>query len=176
MNTSRSCAAFLRSELEAREADGDDAAGAGGEGQSDRLPAEDARPGAFLDFTRPVSDSAQVQNARAKSELRAWASIAIATCWITIGEEPTVAGSNVKMVEMRTMLPKVKMSTKVHEQLVSMDGFHVKDYITKSDDATITTTDMPEHIHTLAHAIMGILKIGIESDDGRTRLQICKSS
>ena len=119
-------------ELEAREADGDDAAGAGGEGQPDRLPAEDARPGAFLDFTRPVSDSAHVQNARAKSELRAWASIAIAKCWITIGEEPTVAGSNAKMVEMRTMLPKVKMSTKVHEQLVSMDGFHVKDYITKA--------------------------------------------
>ena len=49
------------------------------------------------------------------------------------------------------MLPKVKTSTKVNEQLVYMDGFHVKDYITKSDDATITTTDMPEHIHTLAH-------------------------
>ena len=65
-----------------------------------------------------------------------------------------------------------EMSTKVHEQLVSMDGVHVKDYITKSDDDTITTTDMPEHIHTLAHAIMGILKIGIESDDGRTRLQL----
>ena len=92
--------------LEAREADGDDAAGVGGEGQPDRLPAEDARPGAFLVYRRPVRDSAHVQNARAKSELRAWASIAIAKCWITIGEEPTVAGSNVKMVEMRTMLPK----------------------------------------------------------------------
>ena len=35
-------------QLEAREADGDDAAGAGG--QPDRLPAEDARPGAFPRF------------------------------------------------------------------------------------------------------------------------------
>ena len=155
-------------QLEAREADGDDAAGARGQGQ----PVEDARPGAFLDLTRSVSDSAHVKNARAKSELRSWSSIAIAKCWIAIGEEPTVAGSNVKIVEMRTMLPKVQISTKVHEQLVSMDGFHVKDYITRSDDATITTTDIPEHIHTLAHAIMGILKIGIESDDGRTRLKI----
>ena len=55
-------------QLEAREVDGDDAAGAGGEGQPDRLPAEDARPGAFLDFTRPVSDSDHVQNAWAKSD------------------------------------------------------------------------------------------------------------
>ena len=159
-------------QLEARNADSDEAAGVGGDGQPDRLPAEDARPGAVLDLTRAVSDSAHVKNARAKNELRAWASIAVAKCWMAIGEEPTVAGSTVNLVEMRTMLPRVQVSPKVHEQLVAVDGFHVKDYLTKSDDDTITTTDMPEHIHILVSAVMGVLRIGIESDDGLTRLQI----
>ena len=168
----------LESEREERVA----AAGAGstsaGEGRTpagDTLPAEDATPGAYLGRTRapsPFPSMAHVINARAKESLAAWHKFPIFKCWILIGEQSTVA--NLKMMEIQSLLrEKVRVATGVLEQLNAMSGFRVRSYIAEGDDPHFTRTTLIEHLETF-DAVLTLLSLGIESEDGTTRLEILR--
>ena len=64
------------------------------------------------------------------------------------------------------------MTTGVLEQLNAMSGFRVRTYIAEGGDPHITCTTLIEHLETLIDAVMTILPLGIESEDGTTRLEI----
>ena len=183
MKTSLDAANGKVRQLEAEREDRVAAAGAGstsaGEGRTpagDTLPAEDATPGAYLDRTRapsPFPSMAHVTNARAKESLAAWRNLPILKCWILIGERPTV--SNLKMMEMQSLLrEKVRVTTGVLEQLNAMSGFRVRSYIAEGDDPHFTRTTLIEHLETFIDAVMTLLSLGIESEDGTTRLEILR--
>ena len=159
------------------------AAGAGsssaGEGRTpagDTLPAEDATPGAYFDRTRALSPSpsmTHVTNARSKESLAAWRNLPILKCWILIRERPTVA--NPKLMEMQFLLrEKVRVTTGVLEQLNAMSGFCVRSYIAEGDDPHITHSTLIEHLKTLIDAVLTLLSVGTESEDGTTRLKILR--
>ena len=183
MKTSLDAANGKVRQLEAEREDRVAAAGAGstsaGEGRKpagDTLPAEDATPRAYLDRTRapsPFPSMAHVTNARAKESLAAWRNLPIPKCWILIGERPTVA--NLKMMEMQSLLrEKVRVTTGVLEQLNAMSGFRVRSYIAEGDDPHFTRTTLIEHLETFIDAVMTLLSLGIESEDGTTRLEILR--
>ena len=116
---------------------------------------------------------AHVTNARAKESLAAWRNLPILKCWILIGERPTVV--NLKLMEIQSLLGgKVRMTTGVLEQLNIMSGFRVRTYIAEGDDSHITRTTLIEYLETLIDAVMTILFLGIESEDGTTRLEILR--
>ena len=183
MKTSLDAANGKVRQLESEREDGMAAAGAGspsaGEGRTsarDPLPAEDAMPGTYFDRTRAPALSpsmAHVTNARAKEPFAAWRNLPILKCWILIGERPTVA--NVKLIGMQSLLrEKVRVTTGVLEQLNAMSGFRVRTYIAEGDDSHTTRTTLIEHLETLIDAAMTILSLGIESEDGTTRLEILR--
>ena len=66
------------------------------------------------------------------------------------------------------------MTTGVLEQLNIMSGFRVRTYIAEGDDPHITRTTLIEYLETLIDAVMTILSLGIESEDGTTRLEILR--
>ena len=183
MKTSLDAANGKVRQLESERKDRVAAAGAGptsaGEGRTlagDTLPAEDARPGAYFDRTRassPFPSMAHVTHARAKECLAAWRNLPILKCWILIGERPTVADLN--LMEMQS-LPrgKVRVTTGVFEQLNAMSGFRVRSYIAEGDDPHLTRTTLIEHLKTLIDAVLTLLSLGIESEDGTTRLEILR--
>ena len=156
--------------------DGSTSAGEGRTPAGDTLPAEDATPEAYLDRTRapsPLPSMAHVTNARAKESLAAWRNLPILKCWILIGERPTVA--NLKMMEMQSLLrEKVRVTTGVLEQLNAMSGFRVRSYIAEGDDPHFTRTTLIEHLETFIDAVMTLLSLGIESEDGTKRLEILR--
>ena len=169
----------LESEREDRVAAAGDGSTSAGEGRTpagDTLPAEDAMPGAYLDRTRapsPFPSMAHVTNARAKESLAAWRNLPILKCWILIGERPTVA--NLKMVEMQSLLrEKVRVTTGVLERLNAMSGFRVRSYIADGDDPHLTRTTLIEHLETFIDAVLTLLSLGIESEDGTTFLKILR--
>ena len=138
----------------------------------DTLPAEDATPEAYFDWTR-ASSMAHVTNARAKESLAAWRNLPMLKCWILIGERPTVA--NLKLMVMQSLLQKKgRITTGVLEQLNANSGFRVRSYIAEGDDPHITRTTLIEHLETLIDAVLTLLPLGIESEDGTTRLEILR--
>ena len=66
------------------------------------------------------------------------------------------------------------MTTGVLEQLNSMSGFRVRSYIAEGDDPHFTRTTLIEHLETFIDAVMTLLSLGIESEDGTTRLEILR--
>ena len=183
MKTSLDAANGKVRQLESKWEDRVAAAGAGstsaGKGRTptgDTLPAEDATPGAYFDRTRAPSQfpsMAHVTNARAKESLAAWRNLSILKCWILIGERPTVA--NLKLMEMQSLLrEKVRVTTGVLEQLNAMSGFRVRSYIAEGDDPHLTRTTLIRHLETLIDAVLTLLSLGIESEDGTTRLEILR--
>ena len=169
----------LESEREDRVAAAGPGSTSAGEGRTpagDTLPAEDATPGAYFDRARapsPFPSMAHVINARAKESLAAWRNLPILKCWILIGERPTVA--NLKLMEMQSLLrEKVWVTTGVLEQLNAMSGFCVRSYIAEGDDPHLTRTTLIEHLETLIDAVLTFLSLGIESEDGTTRLGILR--
>ncbi|CAB1102718.1 unnamed protein product [Ectocarpus sp. CCAP 1310/34] len=173
----------LQAEKEDREAAAAGAAAAGeppstGGGQTpagDSLPAESATPAAYLDLTRsaPPMSMVHVQNARAKESLAAWHNLSIMKVWMLMGERPTVA--NLKLIDMQSLMQDaVRVTAGVLEQLNAMSGFRVRMYIAESDDPNLTSTNLVEHMETLVYAIMKVLKVGIGSEDGQTRLELLR--
>ena len=167
----------LESEREDREETrGSTPAGEGRTPAGDKLPAEDATPGAYFDRTRapsPFPSMAHVTNARAKESLAAWRNFPILKCWTLIGERPTVA--NLKRMKMQSLLRgKMRVTTGVLEQLNAMSEFRVRSYIAEGDDPHLTRTTLIEHGETLVDAVLTLLSLGIESEDGTTRLEILR--
>ncbi|CAM9542975.1 unnamed protein product, partial [Ectocarpus sp. 12 AP-2014] len=168
----------LQAEKEDREAAAAAEPTSNGGGQTpagDSLPSEDATPAAFLDLTRsaPPTSMVHVQNTRAKESLAAWHNLSIMKVWMLIGERPTFA--NLKIIDMQSLMrDAVRVTTGVLEQLNAMSGFRVRMYIAESDDPNLTRTNLVEHMETLVYAIMKVLKVGIGSEDGKTRLEILR--
>ena len=76
-------------------------------------------------------------------------------------------------MEMHSLLrEKVRVTTGVLEQLNAMSGFRVRSYIAEGDDPHITRTTLIEHLETLIDAVLALLSLGIELEDGTTRLEI----
>ena len=76
-------------------------------------------------------------------------------------------------MEMQSLLrEKVRVTTGVFEQLNAMRGFCMRSYIAEGDDPHITRTTLIEYPKTLIDAVMTILSLGIESEDGTMRLEI----
>ena len=55
-----------------------------------------------------------------------------------------------------------------------MSGFRVRTYIAEGEDPHITRTTLIKNLETLIDAVMTILSLGIESEDGTTRLKILR--
>ena len=66
------------------------------------------------------------------------------------------------------------MTTGVLEQLNAMSEFRVRSYIAEGDNPHITRTTLIEHLETLIDAVLTLLSLEIESEDGTTRLEILR--
>ena len=116
---------------------------------------------------------AHVTNVCVQESLAAWRNLPILKRWILIGERPNVA--NLKLMEMQSLLrEKVRVTTGVLGQLNAMSGFRVRTYIAEGDDPHITRTTLIEDLETLIDAVMTILSLGIDSEDGTMRLKILR--
>ena len=66
------------------------------------------------------------------------------------------------------------MTTGALEQLNATSGFRVRTYIAEDDHPRITRTTLIEDLETLINAAMTVMSLGIESEDGTTRLEILR--
>ena len=66
------------------------------------------------------------------------------------------------------------MTTVVLEQLNARSGFRVRSYIAEGEDPHLTRTTLIENLETLIDAVLTLLSLGIESEDGTTRLEILR--
>ena len=122
----------------------------------------------------PGSDSegvSRAQRADAKDENAAWRNDAIRRFWILTAERPAMY--NLKRSELQAVLAEVTAVTdRVTNQLNTLTGFAVTDYMTEGDDMS-AAGDMflPEQMDVMVQSLLTVIGTGVESETGVERMQ-----
>ena len=122
----------------------------------------------------PGSDGGGVsraQRADAKDENAAWRNDAIRRFWILTAERPAVY--NLKRSELQAVWAEVTVVTdRVTNQLNTLTGFAVTDYMAEGDDMS-AVGDMfpPEQMDVMVQYLRTVIGTGVESDTGVERMQ-----
>ena len=122
----------------------------------------------------PGSDDGGVsraQRADAKDENAAWRNDAIRRLWILTAERPPMY--NLKRSELQAVLAEVTaMTDRVTNQLNTLTGFAVTDYMAEGDDVS-AAGDMflPEQMDVMVQSLLTDIGTGVESDPGVERMQ-----
>ena len=127
----------------------------------------------------PGSDGGSVsraQRADAEGENAAWRNDAIRRFWILTAERPAMY--NLKRSKLQAALAEVTAVTdRVTNQLNTLTGFAVTDYMTEGDD-TSTAGDMllPEQMDVMVQSLLTVIGTGVESDTGVERMKTLASA